>query len=243
MPRTLFVVQEKGGVGKSLLARGLAEALPTAPVIEVDSTQRLLELEDRVRFFPMRAERVDIEKTGGRAARAEFDAVITAIADATNPTIVDVGANTSRALLSVLVDLKDDLKDAGVEPGVLVVITSEPGALAEAPRLLFLAADLDAERFVVENRVRGPVDEATMKQLGKGAVVTSLDEHVMEDAAVAIVQDGGLAIVPRLDPTKLRAEHGMGLGSRVRRDLERLRLDTMTAVRPAAAWLAGEGDG
>lgn len=243
MPRTLFVVQEKGGVGKSLVARGLAEALPATPVIEIDSTRRLIELEGRVSFFPMRAERSDIERTGGRAARAEFDPVIAAIADARDPTIVDVGANTSRALLSVLVDLKDDLTDAGIESGVLVVTTSEPGALAEAPRLLALAADLDAERFVIENRLRGPVDPAAMKVLGKGTTATALDEHPMENAAVAIVQSGGLAIVPQLDPAKLRAEHGMGLGSRVRRDLERLRLDVMEAVRPAAVWLAGEGDG
>ena len=76
MSRILFVSQEKGGVGKSVLARALAEAIPDAPVLEIDSSPRLLELGDRVKFFPMRADRAAIERTGGRVSRAEFDAVI-----------------------------------------------------------------------------------------------------------------------------------------------------------------------
>ncbi len=35
MARILLVTQEKGGVGKSLISRALAEAVPEAPVIEV----------------------------------------------------------------------------------------------------------------------------------------------------------------------------------------------------------------
>lgn len=241
--RALLVVQEKGGVGKSLTARATAEAVPDAPVIEIDSTRRLIELEDRTQFFGMRAERSEIERTGGRAAREEFDGVINALAAMTAPTIVDVGANTSRSLLSVLIDLRDDLSDAGVEFGVVVVTTAEPGALSETPRLLDLARELGAERFLVENRLRGQVDEPTMKRLAKGVTVTALDEHVMEDAAVAILQGGGLASIPKLDPVKLRAEHGLGPGSRIRRDLERLRLNAMTAVRPAAEWLVGDAGG
>src|SRR5204863_430460 len=99
------VVQDKGGVGKSIVARALAEAVPEAPLIEVDASQRLLELNDRVQFFPMRATREDIERTGGRAARAEFDPVITTMTSATLPTIADIGANTSASLLALLADL------------------------------------------------------------------------------------------------------------------------------------------
>jgi hypothetical protein len=43
MPRILLVAQETGDVGKSTLTRGVAEAVPDAPIIELESTQRILE--------------------------------------------------------------------------------------------------------------------------------------------------------------------------------------------------------
>lgn len=239
MPRILLVVQDKGGVGKSITARALAEAVPDAPLIEVDASQRLLELKDRVTFFPMRADRAAIEKTGGRAARAEFDLVVTAMTGATLPTIVDVGANTSASLLALLADLAPDLKEAGVEIGVLVLVTAEPGALAEAPRLMKLAEPFAAGRFVLENRLRGEVDPKTLAKLGTGATVTTLAEQVMEEKAVEILQAGGLSSIPQLDAAKLNQRHGLGLGSRIRRDLVRFRAEAMEAVKPAAEWLVG----
>ena len=239
MTRILLVAQEKGGVGKSLIARGAAEAATGTAIIEIDSTQRLLELGDRVRFFPMRVERSEIERTGGRAARAEFDPVINAIATADRATLVDVGANTSRALLSVLRDVKDDLTEAGAEFGLLVVVTAEPGAIAEAPRLLELGRDLGAALFVVENQLHGAVPKAELKKLVGDATLTSLREHSMEEQAVTILQGTGLATIPRLDAAKLNQAHGLALGSRIRRDLTALRADTMEAVRPAAEWLVG----
>ena len=122
MPRILLVVQDKGGVGKSLATRALAEAVFEAPVIEVDASRRLLELEKRVTFFPMRADRAAIDLSGGKAARAEFDGVITAMQKATMPTIVDVGANTSTSLLSVLNQLTNALVAMKIEIGVLVLL-------------------------------------------------------------------------------------------------------------------------
>ena len=241
MTRIVLVAQDKGGVGKSLVTRGLAEVVPDAPVVEVDSTRRLIELRDRTQFFGMRAERADIERTGGRAARSEFDPVIDAIASATLPTIVDVGANTARSLLATLIDLQEDLHAGGIELAVLIVTTAEPGALTETPRLLKLSGDLKATTFLIENRLHGPVDAASMKSFGKSATVSVLEEHTMEEEAGAILQDGGLAIIPNLAPTVLTKEHGLGLGSRIRRDLERLRADVMAAVRPAAEWLVNDG--
>lgn len=240
MTRIVLVAQEKGGVGKSLVTRGLAEVVPDAPIIEVDSTRRLLEFPDRAQFFAMRAERAEIERTGGRASRSEFDPIVDALAAATLPTIMDVGANTSRSLLSLLIDLHEDLKAAGVELGVLVVTTVEPGALTETPRLLSLAGKLGAKAFLIENRLQGAVDAASMKTFAKSATVSILEEHAMEEKAASLLQRGGLALVPDLDPAVLTQEHGLGLGSRIRRDLERLRSDVMTAVRPAAEWLVGE---
>lgn len=238
MTNVLLVAQEKGGVGKSLIARALAEAVPGAPVIEIDSTPRLIELESRVTFFPMRAERVDIEKTGGRAARAEFDPVIDAIARATSPTIVDIGANTSRALLTELLGLAPDLAAAGVRFGLVVIVTNEDGALAEAPRLLDLGTAF-AERFVLENRVHGRLDPRILARIAGSVPVSTLEEFVLEEEAQPILQGGGLSSIPKLDPAKLTAHHGMALAARIRRDLAGLRLAAMEAVRAPAEWLIG----
>src|SRR5260370_8138825 len=105
MSRILLIAQEKGGVGKTVFARALAEAVEGAPVIEIDASHRMLELGDRVHFFKMRADREAIEKTGGKASRAEFDQVIDALAKTKTSTIVDVGANTSMTFLTVLSQL------------------------------------------------------------------------------------------------------------------------------------------
>ena len=43
MTRILLVAQEVGGVGKSTVVRGVAEAVPDAPVLEIESTPRILE--------------------------------------------------------------------------------------------------------------------------------------------------------------------------------------------------------
>lgn len=237
MTRILLVTQDKGGVGKSILTRALAEAVPGAPVIEIDASQRLLELGKRVSFHTMRADRAEIDRTGGKAARAEFDPVITAMMSASMPTIVDVSANTSGSLLTVVADLAPGLHDAGIELGVLVIVTAEPGAMAEAPKLLALAEPFAQARFLVENRVRGEVDAKTIARIGHGTVITMLAEQVMEDAAVSILQAGGLASIERLDPAKLTEKHGLALGTRIRRDLTRFRLEAMEAVKPAAEWL------
>jgi hypothetical protein len=101
MPRILFSCQEKGGVGKSTIVRAIAEAVEDVSIIEIDASHRLLELEDRVRFFQMRADREAIERTGGRAARAEFDAVLEVLSETTAPLLVDVGANTSVSLFTI----------------------------------------------------------------------------------------------------------------------------------------------
>ncbi len=78
MTRILLVAQETGGVGKSMLARGVAEAIPDAPILEIESTQRIREYDHgktkgvkRVAHFPVRADRASIDRTGGQAARAD----------------------------------------------------------------------------------------------------------------------------------------------------------------------------
>src|SRR5664280_2674335 len=117
MTKVLLITQDKGGVGKSLATRGLAEVVPGAPVIEVDASPRLIELGKRAKFFKTRADREDIESTGGAASRSEFDPIIDAIASATLPTVVDIGANTGVALLTVIGDVAEDFAAAGIEFG------------------------------------------------------------------------------------------------------------------------------
>ena len=58
MPRILLVAQDKGGSGKTVLVRALAECLPAARLIEIEAGRRLVELDDRLTFFPVRAEQI-----------------------------------------------------------------------------------------------------------------------------------------------------------------------------------------
>jgi hypothetical protein len=237
MTKVLLITQEKGGVGKTLIGRGLAEVVPGAPVIEVDASPRMLELGKRARFFKTRADRVEIESTGGAASRSEFDQVLDAIASATIPTICDIGANTGVALLTVIADLTEDFAAAGIEFAILVVTTAEPGALAEVPRLLATAAPFAAKQFVIENRTHGDIDPKKLANLAAGATVTCLLEQHMDKKAAPILQAGGLASIAKLDPEALRAKFGTATGSRIRRDLTRVRLEVMKAVRLPAEWL------
>src|SRR5487761_2492429 len=225
MAKIILVCQEKGGVGKTLIARGLAETVPDAPVIEVDAGPRMIELGKRVRFFPMRADRDEVDRTGGRAARGEFD------------NGVDVGANTAVALLTTIGGLAQDLSAAGAKVGLMVVTTAEPGALAETPKMMALAAPWAAARFMVDNRFRGAVDAKTLVRIAQGAFVTCLLDQALDAEAAEILQAGGLASIPRLDAATLNKKFGIALGSRIRRDLTRVRLDVMRAVRLAAEWM------
>jgi MinD-like ATPase involved in chromosome partitioning or flagellar assembly len=237
MTKVLLVSQDKGGTGKTLISRSLCEILPGAPVFEIDSSPRMIELGKRVKFFQMRPNRDEIERTCGTISRAEFDPVINAVASATLPTIVDIGANTGTSLLTVIAGLTDDFSAVGVQFGLLVVTTAEPGAVAEVPRLFAIAAPWVVARFLVENRIHGPVDRKILSKFGSDVAVTCLMNQVMDDKAAAILQAGGLASIAKLDATALNAKFGIAQGSRIRRDLTRTRLEVMQAVRLAAEWL------
>jgi hypothetical protein len=237
MTKILLVSQDKGGTAKTLISRGLAEVVPGAPVFEIDSSPRMIELGKRVKFFQMRADRDEIERTGGAVSRSEFDPVINAIASATLPTIVDIGANTGASLLSVIGGLADDFSAAGVQFGLLVVTTAEPGAVAEVPKLFALAAPWASARFLVDNRFHGEIDSKILVKIASGARVTCLLKQVMDENAAAILQAGGLASIAKLDAKVLNEKFGITRGSRMRRDLTRIRLEVMQAVRLAAEWL------
>jgi hypothetical protein len=239
VPRILLVGQEKGGVFKTGVVRALAEAVAGISIIAIDASNRLLELGDQVEFYRMRADREDIERSGGRAARAEFDGALEALATATSPTIVDIGANTSVSLFKVLADIAPELTAAGIQFGACVIVTNEPGALVETPKLLALSKAWTNAQFVIENRLHGGIDPQWLKKNVRDATISVLDAQSLEDGAEEYLQGGGLAIVKKLDAAKLRDKHGIGPGLRIRRDLEKFRLEAMLAVKPAAEWLIG----
>ncbi|SFJ54206.1 hypothetical protein [Bradyrhizobium sp. cf659] len=237
MTKVLAVAQEKGGAGKSTIVRAGGEAVPDAPVFELDADCRLVELGSRVRHFPVRATREEIERTGGLAARAEFDEFVDAIASATLPVLVDVGANTSAVLLKTLAEVADELREVGVEFGLTIVTTAEPGALASVPILNEIAAPWASARFLIENQLHGPVAPQQLERIADGATVTRLAHHHMDPEAEAILHAGGLASVPALDTKRLGEKYGLMRGLRIQRDLTGFRLAAMRAIEPAARWL------
>lgn len=264
MPRILLVAQEAGGIGKSTVTRGLAEAVPDAAILEIESTQRLTEFrvfrseasatgkgrtakaqseEGRasegggVRHFPMRATREAIEASGGKAARAELDPVVNALYAATAAMLVDIGANTSASLLGILADEAASLREGGIELGLVVVVAADAGALADAGKLLHGAKDWATARFVVANAVRGAVDPVILKRVAGDATIAHLRGFELEDKAREVLAAGGLRGIARLDRTGLAEQTSPAEAGRILRDLTAFRLAVMEAVKPAALWL------
>ncbi len=249
MTKILLIGQDKGGVGKSTLVRAIAEAIPDVPILEIDSSHRLIEFDKarkrgepmQVTHFEMRANHDAIEKTGGRAARKEFDEVIKAFTAARKPTLVDVGANTCGNLFALLTKIAPDLKeDAGVEIGVLTVVTADPAAITAAIEMSASAKAWAAARFVVENRRDGAVAANELAEIAGSAPVAVLEEANMEPEAIEFLQARGLRDIPNLDRAQVNARYGISQGSRIRHDLTEFRAATMRAVEEAAIWLAGE---
>jgi len=246
--RILFVGQDKGGVGKSTLVRGVAEAIPEVPILEIDSAHRLIEFDRgrgagrprQVTHFEMRATRAEIEKSGGKAARREFDAVVRAVEGAEAPTVVDIGANTCGSLFELLAEIAPDLKEAGIALGVLTVVTAEAPAITEALKMSESARAWADVRFVVENRLKGAVPPDKLAKIAGGAPISVFEEIAMEAEAVEFLEARGLRDIPHVDRAQLNSRYGISQGTRIRRDLTNFRVSAMEAVRDAAVWLAGE---
>ena len=247
MRRVLLVGQDKGGSGKSLVVRALAESVVTARIVELEDEPRLVELEDRVDFFPVRAERSEIDRTSGAAARSEYDAVLDLIArkpasGATRPEplIVDIGANASRSFLPEVAARAARYGRIGVDFAMLTVITAEPGAASSAPVVLHLARPFAKPLFAVENRIEGPVNAKILKALGKEVVLSCLERLTLDPKANSLLQKGGLRfIAEKLDEAEdtLSETFGFAAASRMVQDLTAFRAQAMAAVAPMAEWL------
>lgn len=247
MRRVLMMGQDKGGSGKSLVVRALAESVVTARIVELEDEKRLVELEDRVDFFPVRAERREIDRTSGAAARSEYDAVLDLMARkpapcATTPEqlIVDIGANASRSFLPEVASRAASYGRIGVEFAMLTVVTAEPGAASSAPVVLDLARPFAKPLFAIENQIEGPVDPKILKALGKGVVLSRLPRLTLDPKANSLLQRGGLRfIAERLGEAEdsLSETYGFAAAGRMIQDLTAFRAQAMLAVAPMAEWL------
>ncbi len=252
MPNLLIVGQETGGIGKSTAVRGLAEAVTEASLLELESTHRLAEFRKvavanepgTVRYFEMRADRKKVDESGGRAAREELDPLINALYEISNPTILDLGANLSATVFGVMPGIIGDLREAGIDVGVVIVTAADAGALADASRLLHLAKDWADERFVIANEVRGAIDATLLKKAVGNAKISTLRQFTFDDATREVLGSIALRGIASLDKTALVKEYKPALANRIARDLTDFRFAVMMAVKPAAEFLIGsDADG
>ena len=119
------------------------------------------------------------------------------------------------------------------------MLTSEPGALANAPVLLDLAKPFTAARFAVENQIEGPVDPKALKAF-KDVTLSRLEKLSLDERANDLLQKGGLHFIGE-DLTaaedSLTDRVGFAEAGRIVEDLTRFRAKAMQAAGPAARWL------
>ena len=244
MSRILLVAQEAGGVGKSTAARALAEAVPDAPIFEIESSKRLVELGARVEHFPIRAKPSDVRETGGEAALSEYDEVINSLLADKRPAIVDVCANGAEAVLTSFGRMAPIFARRGRQVGVLVIVAADESAYTSAEKLLAMAKPWAAVQFMVANEHRGAIDRARVDEFAKGATVTQLTSFNIPKAVRPMVEPLGFALIGQLDEEKLagqlsdrKGNPNHMLAANVSDLLTSFRLEAMRSVRTAAEWL------
>lgn len=244
--RLMFVVQETGGVGKSTVARALAEAVEGAPIYEIESSSRLLELGARVHHFPIRADTAELMRSGGEAALIEFNPAINALVRETQPAIVDVGANGAAPFLAAVGRAAGLFARRERQLGVLVVAAAPESAYDSLEALTAMAQPWAAHQFVVANEYRDVVDLARIRQIAPTATVSRLPRFSFAAGVRPVVDPLGLALIPQLDEEalaqQLRDKHGepdYALAATTVGVLAEFRLEAMRSVREAAEWLIG----
>ena len=245
MPRVIMVAQETGGVGKTTVTRGLAEAVEEAAIMELESAHRLTEFPTAtdtatpgaVRWFEISASREQIEASGGMAAREELDPILNALCEVAPPTIVDIGANKAASFFDTLPTMMPLLVERGIEFGVMVIATADASSLADASKLLHRSKGWAKAQFAVANEVRGPIDpDLLRKTLGK-ATTTTLRRFDLAPSARSLLEAAALRGIRAIDRDALMREQKPAAAFRTIRDLEAFREAVMLAVRPAAEWL------
>ncbi len=177
------------------------------------------------------------------AAREELDPLINALYEIENPTILDLGANLSSTVFGIMPGIIEDLRDAGIDVGVVIVAAAEAGALADASKLLHAAKGWASERFVIANEVRGAIDPDLLKKAVGTAKISTLRQFVFDDASRGVLGSKALRGVSNLDKSALVEEYKPALANRITKDLTAFRLAVMMAVKPAAEFLIGPDDG
>ena len=131
------------------------------------------------------------------------------------------------------------MTDKGIEIGLLIVMTAEPGALAEAVWLRELCDDKQIPVFVVENRIGGEVSTVQSASIAKGDSVGVLENQALRSEAAKFLVARGMRHIPRMNAGVFEKEHGLAAGRRIYLSLVRFRVEAMEAVAPAARWLTG----
>ena len=243
--RILFVAQEAGGVGKSTASRALAEAIPDAPICEIESSRRLVELGDRVEHYPIRAERREVLESGGEAALSEYDEVINSLLVAKSlATIVDVGANGAGSVLTSFGRMAPAFARRQRDLGVLVIVAADESAYTSAEKLLIMTKPWASAQFVLANEHRGAVDRQRIETFAAGAKVTYLQSFNIPKQVRPLIDPLGFALIDGIDQEKLaeklldrKGNVNHVMAANVVDILTSFKLAAMQSVRPAAEWM------
>lgn len=159
---TLWVMNGKGGVGKSLLAMVLAwlyEAMGRPlRLIDVDDKAKLAEFAGHDKVLSLRIG-ADAEalRADPSLAYSYWDQLAAEILE--QDTAVDLGANMDRHILEWArkSELGELLSESGVTMDIYVPITADPLAVSGGIDVLDMAAEVfpDSRRILVLNRVVG----------------------------------------------------------------------------------------
>ncbi|WP_246725376.1 hypothetical protein [Beijerinckia sp. L45] len=140
-------------------------------------------------------------------------------------------------------DIIDDLRENGIEVGIVVVAAAEAGALADASKLLHAAKGWAAARFVIANELRGTIDPGLLKKAAGSAVVEHLRQFMLDDQARSVLAASGLRGIPAIDKQALIKAYSPAVANRIMKDLTAFRLAAMQAVKPAALWVIDAVEG
>ena len=195
MAHSIWVINGKGGVGKSVLAMVLAWQYEAAGrplrLIDIDDKAKLAEFMGHDRVLSLRVGASAEELRANPAlAYSYWDQLAAELIE--GDTAVDLGANMDRALLDWArkSDLDQVLEESGVSMDIYVPVTADPLAVAGGIQVLEAAEQVfpHARRVLVLNKAAGPFDAyastpefariAAMRE--RGLYVVAMEECLSE---------------------------------------------------------------